>query len=101
MNTLLHGDCLELMKQIPDGSVDMILDDLPYQITDAPFDIRVPFEPMWAEFKRVCKHNAAIVLFSQMPFGAELIMSNRQMFRYEWIWEKTGAGGCVYFQKKW
>ena len=88
-----QGDCLELMKEIPDGSVDMILTDLPYGITDCAFDVRIPFEPMWEHFKRVTKKNAAIVLFSQMPFGAELIMSNRKMFRYEWIWEKSlGAG---------
>ena len=71
----------------------MILTDLPYGITDCAFDVRIPFEPMWEQFKRVTKKNAAIVLFSQMPFGAELIMSNRKMFRYEWIWEKSlGAG---------
>lgn len=90
---IFHGDCLELMKEIPDGSVDMILTDLPYGITAAPFDKRIPFEPMWEHFKRVTKKNAAIVLFSQMPFGAELIMSNRKMFRYEWIWEKLIAVG--------
>ncbi|MBR6887070.1 MAG: site-specific DNA-methyltransferase [Selenomonadaceae bacterium] len=88
-----QGDCLELMKEIPGGSVDMILTDLPYGITDCAFDVRIPFEPMWEQFKRVTKRNAAIVLFSQMPFGAELIMSNRKMFRYEWIWEKSlGVG---------
>ena len=88
-----QGDCLELMKEIPDGSVDMILTDLPFGITHCAFDKRIPFEEMWEQFKRVTKHNAAIVLFSQMPFGAELIMSNRKMFRYEWIWEKSlGVG---------
>lgn len=90
-----NGDCLELMKEIPDGSVDMILTDLPFGITDAPFDNRIPFEPMWEQFKRVTKHNAAIVLFSQMPFGAELIMSNRKMFRYEWCWLKTHYSGFL------
>lgn len=87
------------MKKIPDGSVDMILDDLPYGTTDCAFDKRLPFEPMWAEFKRVTKHNAAIVLFSQMPFGAELIMSNRKMFRYEWIWEKSLGVGFLNAKK--
>ncbi len=96
---LMQGDCLELMKKIPDGSVDMILDDLPYGTTDCAFDKRLPFEPMWAEFKRVTKHNAAIVLFSQMPFGAELIMSNRKMFRYEWIWGKSLGVGFLNAKK--
>lgn len=94
-----QGDCLELMKEIPDGSVDMILTDLPYGITDCVFDKRIPFEPMWAQFKRVTKLNAAIVLFSQMPFGAELIMSNRKMFRYEWIWEKSLGVGFLNAKK--
>ena len=86
----LHNeDCLEGMKRIPDGLIDMILTDLPYGITNCDFDVRIPFEPMWQQFKRVTKRNAAIVLFSQMPFGAELIMSNRKMFRYEIIWEKS------------
>ena len=94
-----QGDCLELMKEIPDGSVDMILTDLPYGITDCAFDKRIPFEPMWEQFKRVTKLNAAIVLFSQMPFGAELIMSNRKMFRYEWIWEKSLGVGFLNAKK--
>ena len=94
-----QGDCLELMKEIPDGSVDMILTDLPYGITDCAFDVRIPFEPMWEHFKRVTKKNAAIVLFSQMPFGAELIMSNRKMFRYEWIWEKSLGVGFLNAKK--
>ena len=90
---IYNEDCLEGMKRIESGSVDMILTDPPYGITDCAFDVRLPFEPMWEQFKRVTKRNAAIVLFSQMPFGAELIMSNRKMFRYEWIWEKSlGAG---------
>ena len=86
---LYNEDCLEGMKRIPDGAVDMILTDLPYGTTDCDFDVRIPFEPMWEQFKRVTKRNAAIVLFSQMPFGAELIMSNRKMFRYEISWEKS------------
>ena len=92
---LYNEDCLQGMKRIADGTVDCILTDLPYGITDCAFDVRIPFEPMWAQFKRVTKRNAAIVLFSQMPFGAELIMSNRKMFRYEWIWLKTHYGGFL------
>ena len=96
---IFNEDCLEGMKRIPDGSVDMILTDPPYQITNCAFDVRVPFEPMWEQFKRVTKRNAAIVLFSQMPFGAELIMSNRKMFRYEWIWEKSLGVGFLNAKK--
>ena len=93
MYTIKQGDCLELMKGIPDGSVDMILTDLPYGITDCAFDVRIPFEPMWEQFKRVTKRNAAIALFSQLPFACDLINANRKMFRYEWIWEKRVAVG--------
>ena len=99
MTTIKHGDCLELMKEIPDGSVDMILTDLPYGITAASFDVRIPFEPMWEQFKRVTKFNAAILLFSQMPFGSDLIQSNKKMFRYEWIWEKSLGVGFLNAKK--
>ena len=99
MYQIYNEDCLEGMKRIEAGSVDMILDDIPFGTTDCAFDKRLPFEPMWAEFKRVTKHNAAIVLFSQMPFGAELIMSNRKMFRYEWIWEKSLGVGFLNAKK--
>ena len=94
-----QGDCLELMKEIPDGAVDAIICDPPYGITNCAFDVRLPFEPMWEQFKRVTKKNAAICLFSQMPFGAELIMSNRKMFRYEWIWEKSLGVGFLNAKK--
>ena len=92
---LFNEDCLQGMKRIADGSVDCILTDLPYGITDCAFDVRIPFAPMWEQFKRVTKRNAAIVLFSQMPFGAELIMSNRKMFRYEWMWAKPHPQGFL------
>ena len=93
VNKIYNEDCLKGMKQIPDGVIDMILCDLPYGTTNNFWDIRIPFEPLWKQYKRITKPNAAIVLFSQMPFGAELIMSNRKMFRYEWVWEKhLGAG---------
>lgn len=95
IDKIFNEDCLEGIKRIADGSVNMILTDLPYGITDCPFDVRIPFEPMWGQFKRVTKKNAAIVLFSQMPFGAELIMSNRKMFRYEWIWHKNSNCGFL------
>lgn len=96
---IYNEDCLQGMSRIADGTVDCIICDPPYGITDCAFDVRVPFEPMWKQFKRVTKRNAAIVLFSQMPFGAELIMSNRKMFRYEWIWEKPLGVGFLNAKK--
>ena len=92
---IYNEDCLVGMKRIPDGSVDMILADPPFGTTGAPFDKRLPLNSMWEQFKRVTKKNAAIVLFSQMPFGAELIMSNRKMFRYEWVYQKALPTGFL------
>ena len=86
LNKIYNEDCLIGMSKIPDGTIDMILCDLPYGTTNNHWDIRIPFEPLWTQYKRITKENAAIVLFSQMPFGAELIMSQRKLFRYEWIW---------------
>ena len=96
---IFNEDCLEGMKRIETGSVDAIICDPPFGTTDCAFDVRIPFEPMWEQFKRVTKRNAAIALFSQMPFGAELIMSNRKMFRYEWIWRKPMPAGFLNAKK--
>lgn len=87
------GDCLELMRDIPDGSIDMILCDLPYGTTKNKWDSVIPFEPLWEQYNRVIKDNGAIVLFSQMPFTVDLVASNYKDFRYEWIWEKLSASG--------
>lgn len=89
--TLYRGDCLELMKQIPDGSVDMILCDLPYGTTACKWDTVIPFEPLWEQYKRIIKDNGAIVLFGRQPFMSELVCSNRPMFRYEIIWNKKAG----------
>lgn len=83
-----QGDCLELMKEIPTGSVDMILCDLPYGITACKWDRTIPFEPLWEQYKRIIKDNGAILLFGSQPFTTTLISSNLKDFRYEWIWEK-------------
>ena len=96
---LLQGDCLELMKNIPDKSIDMILCDLPYGTTHNKWDTIIPFDKLWEQYKRIIKDNGAILLFSQMPFGASLIMSNPKMFRYEWIWEKNQAVGFLNAKK--
>ena len=86
---LMKGDCLELMKSIPDGSVDMVLTDPPFGTTKCSWDSVIPFEPMWAELKRIIKPNGAIVLFGSQPFTSNLIMSNTKMFKYEQIWDKN------------
>ena len=85
---LLLGDCLERMKEIPDGSIDMILADLPYGTTACKWDTIIPFEPLWEQYKRIIKPNGAIVLTASQPFTSALVMSNPKMFKYEWIWEK-------------
>ena len=87
------------MKNIPDKSIDMILCDLPYGTTHNKWDNVIPMEPLWEQYNRIIKDHGAIVLFSQMPFGASLIMSNPKMFRYEWIWEKNQAAGFLNAKK--
>ena len=89
MNQVLQGDCLELMKEIPDGSVDMILADLPYGTTACKWDTIIPFEPLWEQYERIIKKNGAIVLTASQPFTSALVMSNPKMFRYSWVWQKT------------
>ena len=88
INNIYNGDCLELMKEIPIGSIDMILCDLPYGTTACKWDTIIPFEPLWAQYKRIIKDNGAIVLFGSQPFTSALVMSNPKWFKYEWIWEK-------------
>ena len=85
---LLQGDCLELMKDIPDGSVDMILADLPYGTTACKWDTIIPFEPLWEQYERVIKDNGAIVLTASQPFTSALVMSNPKYFRHSWVWNK-------------
>lgn len=96
---LLHGDCLDLMKDIPEKSIDMILCDLPYGTTACKWDNVIPFEPLWEQYTRVIKDNGAIVLFSRMPFGAKLINSQPKLFRYEWIWNKESSAGFLHAKK--
>lgn len=95
-NKVIQGDCLEVMKDIPDKSIDMILCDLPYGTTACKWDTIIPFEPLWEQYKRVIKDNGAIVLTASQPFTSALVMSNVKMFKYEWIWNKvTGRGHLV------
>ena len=85
---LIHGDCLEIMKNIPDKSIDMILCDLPYGTTACKWDSVIPFEPLWEQYNKIIKPNGIIVLFGCQPFTSKLICSNLDMFKYEIIWEK-------------
>ena len=90
--SLLFGDCLERMKEIPDGSVDLILTDPPFGTTKCSWDSMIPFEPMWEQLKRVIKPNGAVVLFSAQPFTTVLISSNMKCFKYSMVWKKSKCG---------
>lgn len=94
-NTAILGDCLEVMKDIRDNSVDMILCDLPYGTTACKWDTIIPFEHLWEQYKRIIKINGAIVLTASQPFTSALVMSNPKMFKYEWIWVKNTATGIA------
>lgn len=91
INKLIHGDCLEEMKQIESKSIDMILCDLPYGITKCKWDAIISFELLWQQYKRIIKDKGAIILTASQPFTSALVMSNPKMFRYEWIWQKNNA----------
>lgn len=95
MIDLKQGDCFELMKDIPDGSVDMILCDLPYGATQNEKDVCLPFSTLWQEYSRVTKENAAILLFGQGSFYVDLVNSNRKLFRYDLVWNKELTTGFL------
>lgn len=93
LNQIHQGDCLELMKELESDSIDMLLCDLPYGVTSRnEWDIVIPLDLMWVQFKRVCKTNSAIVLTCQHPFTSALVHSNLKSFKYEWIWSKAPTG---------
>ena len=97
MNTTLwQGDCLELMKDIPDGSIDLVLTDPPYGTTACKWDSVIPFEPMWEQLNRIIKPNCAICLFGNEPFTSCLICSNINGFKYRWDWNKKIPSGMGY-----
>lgn len=96
---LLNGDCLELMKDIPNGSVDMVLCDPPFGSTKNEWDKIIPFDLLWDSYNRILKENGVAVLFSQMPFTALLVGSNLKNFRYEWVWQKSKATGFMNAKK--
>ena len=92
---LMQGDCLERMKEIPDGSVDMVLTDPPYGTTACKWDSIIPLEPLWEQLKRVIKSNGAIVLFGNEPFSSLLRVSNLDIYKYDWIWDKNKPTGML------
>ena len=97
---LMLGDCLERMSEIPDGSVDMVMCDLPYGTTACKWDSVIPFAPLWAHYWRVCKPNAAVVLTASQPFTSALGASQIERLKYAWVWEKTRATGHVHANNK-
>ena len=90
---LIHGDCLEKMKDIPDGSIDLILCDLPYGTTACKWDSVIPFEPLWEQYERIIKQNRVIILTATQPFTTVLINSNFKLFKYCWYWKKSKPNG--------
>ena len=100
LDKIYNEDCLIGMNRIPDGSVDCVICDLPYGTTVCKWDSVIPFEPLWEQYRRVCKDNAAIVLFGAEPFSSALRMSNIREWRYDWIWEKTKAPNFMFLKKQ-
>ncbi len=101
MTVSIHvGDCLSVMSSIPDSSIDMVLADLPYGTTQCAWDAVIPFDQLWAHYRRITKPNAAIVLCAAQPFTSLLIASNLAEYRYEWIWEKGNATGFLNAKKQ-
>ena len=100
INQIVHGDCLQVMKEIPDKSIDLILCDLPYGTTACKWDIIIPFEPLWEQYERIIKDNGAIVLTASQPFTSALVMSNPKLFRYEWVWKKSRKTGFQMARKR-
>lgn len=92
---LLKGDCLEIMKTIPDKSINMILCDLPYGVTQNKLDIVIPLDRLWKQYERIIKDNGAIVLFAQGVFYIDLVNSNRKLFRYDLVWDKQLTSGFL------
>ena len=97
---ILLGDCLELMKDIPNGSIDMILCDLPYGTTKCKWDVIIPFDLLWKQYNRIIKDNGAIILFGVEPFSSALRMSNLKYYRYDWVWNKKKATNFLFMNKQ-
>lgn len=100
INNVFEGDCLEIMKQLPEKSIDMVLCDLPYGTTQNKWDSVIPLGGLWQQYRRIVKDDGAIVLTSQGMFTAELMVSNSKMFRYKWIWEKSKSTNFLNAKKQ-
>ena len=100
MNAVIEGDCISVMRKMPDDSIDMVLCDLPYGTTQNKWDSIIPLDKLWAEYKRVVKDDGAIVLTSQGMFTAILILSQPKMFKYKWVWEKSKATNFLNAKKQ-
>lgn len=100
MFQIYNGDCLELLKDIPDSSVDLVLADPPYGTTACKWDCIIPFEPMWLQLNRIIKSNGVICLFGSEPFSSALRMSNSKRFKYDWYWQKTTPTGFLNAKKQ-
>lgn len=98
VNKIIHGDCLDIMRFIPDKSIDMILADLPYKKSMGKWDVLIDLNFLWKQYKRIIKPHKAIILFGQNPFSSILIMSNIDMYKYTWIWDK-GKPGNIFTAK--
>ncbi len=90
---MLRGDCLELMPGIPEGSVDLVLCDLPYGVTDCEWDKALPFDRLWGQYRRLLRPNGAAVLFGTEPFMSKLIQSNQKEYSHQWYWQKNNKTG--------
>ena len=100
IDKIYNEDCLVGMKAIPDKSIDAIICDLPYGTTACKWDVVIPFDRLWEQYRRIVKDNGAIVLFGKQPFTSQLILSNLEMFRYELIWEKSRVGNNMQLGKR-
>lgn len=96
---LYHGDCLELMENVPDNSVELILCDLPYGTTKCKWDVIIPFDKLWDNYNRIIKQNGAILLFGNEPFSSHLRISNLSSYRYDWYWQKDKAANFLFGNK--
>lgn len=99
MLKLYKGDCLEIMSNIPDKSVDLILCDLPYGLTDCSWDAIIPFEPLWKQYRRVLKTNGTAILFGNQPFMSDLVNSNKSEYSHTWYWKKNNVTGALFAKK--
>ena len=100
LNSIYHGNCLDLMKEINNGSIDMILCDLPYGTTKAKWDIIIPFDKLWEQYTRILKENGVVVLTGTEPFSSMLRLSNLEWYKYDWVWNKKSPTGFLNAKKQ-